>query len=167
MAQVQGKHPQLLQAVMDINAYQRKHVLLKLQELLGESLKGRTIALLGLAFKQNTDDMRDAPSITIAQALHDKGAVVRGYDPVAMDVAKGLMSYVEMAKDSYDLVKGVDAVIVMTPWNEFMQLDMQQIKNAMKTPIMIDGRNLYDPAAMKALGFQYRGIGRGYDGPKE
>jgi UDPglucose 6-dehydrogenase len=167
MAQVQGKHPQLLQAVMDINAYQRKHVLLKLQELLGESLKGRTIALLGLAFKQNTDDMRDAPSITIAQALHDKGAVVRGYDPVAMDVAKGLIPYVEMAKDSYDLVKGVDAVIVMTPWNEFMQLDMQQIKNAMKTPIMIDGRNLYDPAAMKALGFQYRGIGRGYDGPKE
>ncbi len=167
MAQVQGKHPQLLQAVMDINAYQRKHVLLKLQELLGDTLKGRTVALLGLAFKQNTDDMRDAPSITIAQALHDKGAVVRGYDPVAMDVAKGLMPYVEMAKDSYDLVKGVDAVIALTPWNEFIQLDMLQIKSAMKTPILIDGRNLYDPAAMRALGFQYRGIGRGYDGPKE
>ncbi len=165
MAQIHGKHPQLLQAVMDINAYQRKHVLLKLHELL-DGLEGRTIALLGLAFKQNTDDMREAPSITIAEYLNDQGATVRGYDPVAMNVAKTMMPYVQMMKDPYELVKDVDAVIVLTPWNEFMQLDMTRIKEAMRTPVMIDGRNLYDPAEMRALGFEYRGIGRGYNGTK-
>jgi UDPglucose 6-dehydrogenase len=163
MAQVHGKHPQLLNAVMDINADQRKLVLTKLQELLG-GVKGKTVALLGLAFKQNTDDMREAPSTTIAEYLHHHGAKVRGYDPVAMDVAAGLMPYMVMTKNAYDLVEGADAVIVVTPWNEFMQLDMQRIKAAMRTPIMIDGRNLYDPAQMRALGFEYRGIGRGYSG---
>lgn len=163
MAQVQGKHPQLLNAVMDINVDQRKLVLTKLQEILN-GVKGRTVALLGLAFKQNTDDMREAPSLTVAEHLHNHGAKVRGYDPVAMDVAAGLMPYMEMTKDPYELVKGADAVIVITPWNEFMQLDMQRIKAAMRTPVMIDGRNLYDPAQMRALGFDYRGIGRGYSG---
>jgi UDPglucose 6-dehydrogenase len=163
MAQVQGKHPQLLQAVMDINAYQRKLVLTKVEELL-KSLKGRTIGLLGLAFKQNTDDMRDAPSVTIADYLHDREAAVRGYDPVAMQVAKGLMPYMTMARDPYELAKGADALIVLTPWNEFMQIDMQRIKNTMHTPVLVDGRNLYDPVEMKALGFVYRGMGRGYDG---
>ncbi|MBI5958908.1 MAG: UDP-glucose/GDP-mannose dehydrogenase family protein [Chloroflexi bacterium] len=163
MAQVQGKHPQLLNAVMDINVDQRKLVLTKLQEILN-GVKGRTVALLGLAFKQNTDDMREAPSLTVAEHLHNHGAKVRGYDPVAMDVAAGLMPYMEMAKDPYELVKGVDAIIVITPWNEFMHLDMQRIKAAMRTPVMIDGRNLYDPAQMRAIGFDYRGIGRGYSG---
>ncbi len=165
MAQIHGKHPQLLQAVMDINAYQRKHVLLKLHELL-DGLEGKTVALLGLAFKQNTDDMRDAPSITIAEYCADHGALVRGYDPVAMEVAQSIMPYMEMARDSYSLVEDADAVVVLTPWNEFMQLDMERIKSAMKQPIMIDGRNLYDPAEMRALGFTYRGIGRGYNGEK-
>ncbi len=163
MAQVHGKHPQLLQAVMEINSYQRKHVMLKLHEILGD-LKGKTIALLGLAFKQNTDDMRESPSITIAEACQKQGAKVRGYDPVAMDVAKQVMPNVEMMPDPYTLVKGADAVIVVTPWNEFMQLDMAQIKDAMRTPVMIDGRNLYDPAVMANVGFTYRGIGRGYNG---
>ncbi|HEX3050596.1 MAG TPA: UDP-glucose/GDP-mannose dehydrogenase family protein [Aggregatilineaceae bacterium] len=162
MAQVHGKHPQLLQAVMDINAYQRKHVLLKLHEML-DGLKGKTVALLGLAFKQNTDDMRDAPSVSIADYLNQHGAIVRGYDPVAMDVAKRMMPYVDMCGNAYDLVKDVDAVIVLTPWNEFMQLDMTQIKNSMRNPVMIDGRNLYDPNLMRSLGFAYRGVGRGYD----
>jgi UDPglucose 6-dehydrogenase len=163
MAQVQGKHPQLLQAVMDINAYQRRLMLIKVEELL-DGVAGRTIGLLGLAFKQNTDDMREAPSVTIADYLHDRGATVRGYDPVAMQVAKGLMPYMEMAGDSYELARGADALLVVTPWNEFMQIDMQRIKNAMRTPVLVDGRNLYDPAEMKALGFVYRGIGRGYNG---
>jgi UDPglucose 6-dehydrogenase len=163
MAQVHGKHPQLLQAVMEINTYQRKHVMLKLHDILGD-LKGKTIALLGLAFKQNTDDMREAPSITIAEACQKQGAKVRGYDPVAMDVAKQVMPFVEMTPDPYSLVQGADAVIVVTPWNEFMQLDMAQIKDAMRTPVMIDGRNLYDPAVMANIGFTYRGIGRGYNG---
>ncbi len=163
MAQVHGKHPQLLHAVMDINAYQRKLVVLKVHELLGE-VKERTIALLGLAFKQNTDDMREAPSITIAEYMHNHGAKVRGYDPVAMEVAKGIMPFMAMAKNPYELAQGADALVVMTPWNEFMQLDMQRIKNSMRTPVLVDGRNLYDPATMHQLGFAYRGIGRGYNG---
>jgi UDPglucose 6-dehydrogenase len=163
MAQVHGKHPQLLQAVMDINSYQRKHVILKLHELL-DGLENKTIALLGLAFKQNTDDMREAPSITIADYCEEHGATVRGYDPAAMEVAKGIMPYMEMAPNPYSLVEGADAVITLTPWNEFMQLDMARIKSAMRHPFMIDGRNLYDPAEMRALGFTYCGIGRGYNG---
>lgn len=162
MAQVHGKHPQLLHAVMDINAYQRRHVLLKLHELL-DGLEGRIVALLGLAFKQNTDDMREAPSLTIAEYLAEHGATVRGYDPVAMDIAKRMMPFMEMCGSAYDLVQGADAVIVMTPWNEFMQLDMRRIKDSMRTPVMIDGRNLYDPAEMQAVGFAYRGVGRGYN----
>jgi UDPglucose 6-dehydrogenase len=163
MAQIHGKHPQLLQAVMEINAFQRKQAVLKLHEIIGE-LKGKTIALLGLAFKQNTDDMRDAPSISIAEYCQKQGATVRGYDPVAMNVAKHLLPFVEMAPDPYELVKGADAVIVVTPWNEFMQLDMLRLKGAMRQPVMIDGRNLYDPAEMREVGFAYRGIGRGYNG---
>lgn len=166
MAQVHGRHPQLLQAVMDINAYQRKHVLLKLHELL-DGLEGRTIALLGLAFKQNTDDMREAPSITIANYCHDHGATVRGYDPVAAETALSVMPYVEMAKDAYVLADGADALIVVTPWNEFKQLDMPRIKRSMKTPILIDGRNLYEPKLMREIGFIYRGFGRGYNGESQ
>ncbi len=163
MAQVHGRHPQLLQAVMDINAFQRRHVLTKLNELL-DGVHGRTVALLGLAFKQNTDDMRDAPAITIAEQLHEQGAVVRGYDPVAMDVAKRIMPFLEMCDDPYVLARGADALIVMTPWNEFKHLDMQAVKDAMHTAVMIDARNLYEPAEMRALGFTYRGVGRGYSG---
>lgn len=163
MAQIHGKHPQLLHAVMEINAFQRKLVILKVHELL-DGVKDKTVALLGLAFKQDTDDMREAPSLTIAEYLHERGANVRGYDPVAMEVAQRVLPYVEMCSDSYDLAKGADALIVLTPWNEFKQLDMERIKSAMRQPVLIDGRNLYDPARMEQIGFQYRGIGRGYDG---
>ncbi|MCZ2097552.1 MAG: UDP-glucose/GDP-mannose dehydrogenase family protein, partial [Anaerolineae bacterium] len=143
MAQIHGKHPQLLHAVMEINAFQRKLVILKVHELL-DGVKDKTVALLGLAFKQDTDDMREAPSLTIAEYLHERGATVRGYDPVAMDVAKRVLPYVEMCGDSYELAQGADALIVLTPWNEFKQLDMEKIKSAMRQPVLIDGRNLYD-----------------------
>ncbi len=164
MAQVHGRHPQLLQAVMDINAYQRKHVVIKLHELLGDSLEGKVIALLGLAFKQDTDDMREAPSITIGDYCREEGAVVRGYDPVARETALRAMPYLELTDNAYELAEGADALVVLTPWNEFMQLDMARVKEAMHTPILIDGRNLYEPSKMRELGFQYRGIGRGYNG---
>ena len=163
MAQIHGKHPQLLEAVMEINAYQRKLVILKVHELL-DGVKDKTIALLGLAFKQDTDDMREAPAITIAEYLHDRGAHVRGYDPVAMDTAKRVLPFVEMCGDSYELAQDADALIVLTPWNEFKQLDMEKIKSAMRNPVLIDGRNLYDPAQMQQICFAYRGIGRGFDG---
>jgi UDPglucose 6-dehydrogenase len=161
MANVHGRHPQLLEAVMQINSYQRRHIVLKLEELIG-SVEGKTIGLLGLAFKQDTDDMREAPSITIANYLNERGAHVKGYDPAAMEYAAKVMPYIEMVDNSYELVKDCDALIVMTPWNEFKNLDMERVRDLMATPIMLDGRNMYDPIEMKKLGFTYRGVGRGY-----
>lgn len=161
MAQVHGKHPQLLQAVMEINDFQRKKLVLKLEEIWG-SVKGKTVALLGLAFKENTDDMRESPAITIGDYLNGRGATVRGYDPVAMDEAAKIMPYLQFAKDPYELATGADALVVMTPWNEFKNLDMEKIKTIMTETVLIDGRNLYEPEAMRALGFTYRGVGRGY-----
>lgn len=161
MAQVHGKHPQLLHAVMDINQYQRKQVVLKLEKIWG-SVKGKKVGLLGLAFKENTDDMRESPAITIADYLNGRGATVSGYDPVSMKEAAKVMPYLDFKKDAYDLVTGQDAVIVMTPWNEFKNLDMQRIRDLMSEPVLIDGRNLYDPDIMTDMGFTYRGVGRGY-----
>ncbi len=162
MAQVHGRHPQLLHAVMEINNYQRRQVVLKLRDLLG-GLSGKTVGLMGLAFKPNTDDMRDAPSISIARMLQSEGATVRGYDPVAKDLARHVMPGVSFAKDAYELAEGCDALVVVTDWNEFKNLDMARIKAAMKRPILVDGRNIYDPAQMHQMGFIYRAFGRGYD----
>jgi UDPglucose 6-dehydrogenase len=164
MAHEKGRHPQLLRAVMDINADQRRDVIAKLKGVLGD-LHDKTIALLGLAFKPNTDDMRDAPSVDIANMLLSKGARVRGYDPVAMQVAaRVLSSAVQLAQTPYECASGADAVIIVTEWNEFKQLDLAQLKQAMKQPVIIDARNIYEPAQVKALGFIYRGFGRGNDG---
>ena len=164
MAHEKGRHPQLLRAVMDINADQRRDVIAKLKGVLGD-LHDKTIALLGLAFKPNTDDMRDAPSVDIANMLLSKGARVKGYDPVAMQVAARVLSpAVQLAQTPYECASGADAVIVVTEWNEFKQLDLAQLKQTMKQPVIIDARNIYEPAQVKALGFIYRGFGRGNDG---
>jgi UDPglucose 6-dehydrogenase len=164
MALEKGRHPQLLRAVMDINADQRREVVAKLKNVLGD-LHGKTVAVLGLAFKPNTDDMRDAPSTDIAAMLLSKGAVVRGYDPVAMNVAaRVLPPAFKLAQDPYECARDADAVIIVTEWNEFKQLDLAQLKQVMKQPVIIDARNIYEPAMVKATGFTYRGIGRGYDG---
>ncbi|HOA25445.1 MAG TPA: UDP-glucose/GDP-mannose dehydrogenase family protein [Aggregatilineales bacterium] len=164
MATVQGKHPQLLQAVLDINAFQRKQVVIKLRELLGDNLEGKVIGLLGLAFKPNTDDMREAPSITVAEMLREAGAIVKGYDPVSMEVAKNVMHGVEFCDNPYDVAAGADALVIVTDWNEFKHLDMIRVKELMREPIIIDGRNIYDPELMNEMGFTYRGFGRGYNG---
>jgi UDPglucose 6-dehydrogenase len=146
---------------MDVNYERRKTAVDQVAAMLGGDLKGKTIGLLGLAFKPNTDDMRDAPAIDIAQELNTAGATVRAYDPVAMDVARGILPAVEMFKNPYDMAKGCDALMVITEWNEFKQLDLEKVKSALKSPIIYDGRNIYDPNLMKSLGFNYRGIGRG------
>jgi UDPglucose 6-dehydrogenase len=162
MAAQKGRHPQLLQAVMDINADRRPMLVEKVRELLGD-LRGKTIGLLGLTFKENTDDMRDAPALEVGGMLRASGARVRGYDPVGMPTARTLSPEIEMAKDPYELAAGADALVVSTPWNEFKQLDLARIRDLMRHPVIVDGRNLYDPAVMKNLGFEYRGFGRGYD----
>jgi UDPglucose 6-dehydrogenase len=166
MAEEKGKHPQLLHAVMEINADRRPMAIERLEELLDGQLKGRVIGMLGLAFKPNTDDMRDAPSIDIANKLIAAGATVRGYDPVSMDVAAPILPAVEMFADPYSMAEGCDALIVNTEWNEFKQLNRRQLSETMKQPVIFDGRNIYDPNEMTELGFKYRGVGRGYNGSR-
>ncbi len=162
MAEIKGQHPQLLHAVIEINTDQRRAVVRKLEQALG-SLRGKTVGLLGLAFKPNTDDMREAPSAHIARMLQTAGARVRAYDPVAMKVAARVVPGVELAEDAYTLAEGCDALVVVTEWNEFKNLDLARVRESMNQPVLIDGRNIYDPAMMKELGFYYRGIGRGYE----
>ncbi len=161
MAEIKGRHPQLLRAVMEINNYQRRAVVRKLEEALG-TLRGKTIGLLGLAFKPNTDDIREAPSIHIANMLLAAGARVRAYDPVAMKNVRRAVPEIELASDAYSLAAGCDAIVIVTEWNEFKQLDLERVRDLMNRPVVIDGRNIYDPALMKELGFYYRGMGRGY-----
>jgi len=163
MAADKGRHPQLLHAVMEINDDRRPMTVARANEMLGD-LDGKTIGLLGLSFKPNTDDMRDAPSIDIANALLQAGARVRAYDPVAMDIATPMLPGVNMVSDPYMLAEGCDALIVVTDWNEFKQLDLERIKKIMNQPMLLDGRNIYDPQVMLDLGFKYRGLGRGYNG---
>jgi len=159
VAQRFNYHPELLHAVMDINRDQRMLVIDLLREALDE-LPGRVIGLLGLSFKPNTDDMREAPSVDIAKVLLSAGAEVRAYDPAAIERSKQILTAVVYANDAYEVATGADAIVLVTEWNEFRQLDMARIKQLMRRPVIIDGRNIYDPAAMKALGFTYRGIGR-------
>jgi UDPglucose 6-dehydrogenase len=162
MAEEMDVKPRILTSVMETNNERRKLVINRLIDLLGE-LEGHTIGLLGLAFKPNTDDMRDAPSVDIANALLDAGAQVRGYDPVSMKVAEPLIPRVKMMPDPYVLAEGCDALIVNTEWNEFTNLDLKRIRDSMRQPIIFDGRNIYDPEMMGNLNFIYRGMGRGYD----
>ncbi len=131
----------------------------KVRQLVG-SLQGKTIGVLGLAFKPNTDDMREAASVDIMQALLAEGAAVKAYDPVAMPVAKALLRDIEYCHDAYQVASGADALLVVTEWNEFKQLDMLRIRSVMRAPVMVDGRNLYDGDELRRLGFQYRGTGR-------
>jgi UDPglucose 6-dehydrogenase len=161
MAAEKGRHPQLLQAVMDINVDSRRRIIERTQELVG-ALRGKTVGLLGLTFKPNTDDLREAPALEIARRLLAEGTLVRAYDPVGMPRAAQLVPEIQMAADAYDLAKGCDAVVVCTEWNEFKNLDLRRLHDAMRQPMVVDGRNIYDPAEMDSYGFQYRGVGRGY-----
>jgi UDPglucose 6-dehydrogenase len=152
-------HPALLTAVIDINRDQRMLAVDKLAECVGD-LSGTTIGMLGLSFKPNTDDMREAPSIDIAKVLLARGARVRAYDPAAIQRAKELMPDIEYLGDAYAVADGADGVVVVTEWNEFRQLDLERLQRSMRKPVLIDGRNIYDPQRMRALGFTYRGVGR-------
>lgn len=163
MAAEKGRHPQLLHAVMEINADRRRSAITNLKEMVG-GFVGKQIGILGLAFKPNTDDMRDAPAVDLAKAVIAEGASVMAYDPVAMDVASGLMPEVTMCQDAYEVAQGSDALIIVTDWNEFKQLDLSKIYELMREPNIYDGRNIYDPATVRLLGFNYRAIGRGFNG---
>jgi len=161
MALVQGSHPSLLRAVMEINRDARRWAVITLRNLLGGKLEHKRIGLMGLAFKPNTDDLREAPAMEIAHLLQNEGAYISGYDPVAMAHAGKMNPRLRLAEDAYDLAQGVDALLVVTEWDEFKHLDMRRIREEMAQPILVDGRNIYDPEQMAALGFTYRAVGRG------
>jgi len=167
MADEAGLHPQLLNAVIDINHDQRRLVVTKLTSILG-SLRGCAIGILGLAFKPNTDDMREAPSVDIIRWVTSQGAEVRVYDPVAMQTGRDAleregirMETVIFCDSAYEVAEDADALVMVTEWNEFKSLNMRQIRTTMRRPVLIDGRNIYEAAEMNRLGFIYRGMGRG------
>jgi len=157
LASNSGYHFQLLSAVIEVNELQKRRVINKLQKYLGR-LRGKRIALLGLAFKPNTDDMREAPSVVLASRLLAEGADVRAYDPVAKpgDLVHG----VSLCDSVLEAVSGVDAAVIVTDWQEFRSLASPEVREAMRRPLIVDGRNLLDPDATRAAGFDYEGIGR-------
>ncbi|MEX1018660.1 MAG: UDP-glucose/GDP-mannose dehydrogenase family protein [Litorilinea sp.] len=159
MALIHGSHPALLRAVMDINRDARRWAVFTLRNLLG-TLQGKRIGLLGLAFKPNTDDIRESPALEIARMLQYEGALVTAYDPVAMPGAARENKELNLAEDPYELAVGADALLVCTEWNEFKQLDMNRIRTSMRTPVIADGRNLYEPELMQERGFIYQAVGR-------
>jgi UDPglucose 6-dehydrogenase len=155
-----GYHFQLLNAVIEVNELQKRRVIGKLEKHLG-TLVGKHVALLGLAFKPNTDDMREATSLVLSARLQAAGAHVSAYDPIAEDEARRLMPGLEFADDALGCVKGADAVVLVTEWDEFKDLDLAKVGEAMAGTVLIDGRNALDPAAVRAAGLVYEGIGRG------
>ena len=152
-----GYQFQLLAAVIEVNELQKRRVIQKLQKYLGR-LRGKTIALLGLSFKPNTDDMRDAPSLVLASRLLAEGADVRAYDPAAKP--HELLRGVTLCSSALEAVEGADAAVIVTEWDEFRSIASPEIRDAMRRPLIIDGRNLLDPEATRAAGFDYEGIGR-------
>jgi UDPglucose 6-dehydrogenase len=158
-----GYHFQLLTAVIEVNELQKRRVVNKLQNRLG-TLAGRRIALLGLAFKPDTDDMREASSLVLAARLQGEGAEVAAYDPVATEAARGLLDRVEFCDSALAALEGADAAVLVTEWKEFAELDWSAAAERMGTPLLIDGRNFLDPSLLKGAGFEYEGIGRAVEG---
>jgi len=160
-----GHQPEVLSAVESVNKRQREVLVHKMQGHFGEQLKGRTVALWGLAFKPNTDDMREAPSRTIIDMLVKIGVRVRAYDPVAMDEARRIygerVTELTLCRSAYEAVEGADALLIATEWQEFRSPDFDRLKELLKDPLIFDGRNLYDPAVLARFGFTYYGVGRG------
>ncbi len=153
-----GYHFQLLTAVIEVNELQKRRVIGKLQKHLG-SLAGKTIALLGLAFKPDTDDMREASSLVLAARLQGEGAKVRGYDPVAERAAAELLPTVELFASAEQALEGADAAVLVTEWPEFAELDWESLRDRMANPLVVDGRNFLDATRLREAGFEYEGIG--------
>lgn len=153
----------LLRAVSEINKEAKERFVNKVIDTL-KGVKGKTLALLGLSFKPDTDDMRDAPSIDIISKLQEKGAQIKAYDPAAMANAAKILKNITYCQNPQEAAKNSDALLVLTEWNEFKQLDLVEIKKAMRQYYLFDGRNIYDPGRVKALGFIYKGVGREWKG---
>lgn len=154
-----GTESLIVDVVIEVNELQRKAMIPKIQSLIGD-FKDKKIAVLGLSFKPETDDMRESPAIDIIKEIQALGARVKAYDPVAMEEAKHYLSDVEYAEDEYAAIEGADLLVFMTEWNQFRALDMEKVKSLLKSPKIADLRNIYEPKDMRNLGFEYVGVGR-------
>ena len=155
-----GAPLQIVETVVEVNERRKARMAEKIISACDGNVKDKTIAILGLTFKPNTDDMRDSASLTIVPALQKAGASVRAFDPEGMDEAKGLLSDVFYCEDAYDAMNGADAVVLLTEWNQFRNLDLERVKSLLTNPTMIDLRNIYSPGDMRAAGFSYTCVGR-------
>lgn len=160
IAQEHGVACRIVEAVVEVNAAQRARMTRKVRHALGGNEAGKTIAVLGLAFKPETDDIRDAPALTILATLLERGAAIRAHDPQAMAEAAKVLPEVKYCSNPYEACEKADAVVLMTEWNEYRALDLERIKGLLKEPVFVDLRNVYVPAAMKDLGFHYYSVGR-------
>lgn len=154
-----GTETRIVDTVIEVNELQRQAMIPKIEALIGD-FKGKKIGVLGLSFKPETDDMREAPAIDIIKGMQERGATVRAFDPVAMEEAKHCLPDIEYATDEYDAIKDADALVFLTEWNQFRALDMEKVKRLLKSPKIADLRNIYEPEDMKELGFEYVGVGR-------
>lgn len=159
-AQEYGSPARIVEAVVQVNDRRKGAMASRVIAAAGGSLRGKTVGVLGVAFKPNTDDMRDAPSLAIVPALQDAGAKVRAFDPAAMHEAQALLPGVIWCEDAYDVAKGADVLVLITEWNEFRALDLNRIAAAMVAPVLVDLRNVYRPEEVRAAGFKYSSIGR-------
>jgi UDPglucose 6-dehydrogenase len=159
IAEKHGYRFEIVRSVMKVNEKQKERMVDKVKEALG-SLRGKTIAILGLSFKPNTDDMREAPSLKIIHSLQKEGAKIKAYDPKAMEAAQKVFKQVEYGKDAYEIAKGSDALLIITEWNQFRNLDLKRLQKLMKSPVFLDFRNIYEPAKMREMGFKYFAVGR-------
>jgi UDPglucose 6-dehydrogenase len=149
----------IVDSAVKANENQKRRMVKKIRDATG-ILKGKTIAVLGLSFKPNTDDIRDAPSLFIIKSLLEEKARVRAYDPVSMKEARKILPQVKYCEDSYDAVKGADALVIVTEWNQFRNLDLDRIRKLLKEPYFFDLRNIYDPQKLREKGFKYFSVGR-------
>nr|MBA3888889.1 UDP-glucose/GDP-mannose dehydrogenase family protein [Gemmatimonadaceae bacterium] len=156
-----GTPLRILEAVEQVNGQQKMRMFEKLQAALGDSLTGARVAVWGLAFKPNTDDMREAPALTLIEALLGAGATVVAHDPVAMDETRHILGdRIAYAETAFAAIEGADALAIVTDWNEYRHPEFERMRNLLRQPVVVDGRNLYDPAKMAALGLRYYSIGR-------
>ena len=159
-AQDQGAPLRIVETVVSVNEQRKRAMGRKIIQACGGDVRGRTIALLGLTFKPNTDDMRDAPSLAIVRALQDAGARIRVYDPEGMSNARSMFEDVTYCDDPYGCAEGADAVAIITEWDVFRALDWDRVRAAMTSPVLVDLRNIYRPAEMEARGFAYVSVGQ-------
>jgi UDPglucose 6-dehydrogenase len=154
-----GVETSVVDAVIEANEFQRQAMIPKIEKLVGD-FAGKQVGVLGLSFKPETDDMRESPAIDIIREIQKRGATVRAFDPVAMDEARHSLPDIEYATDEYDAIKGADVLVIVTEWNQFRALDMEKVKALLKSPKIVDLRNIYEPKDMRSLGFEYIGVGR-------